>query len=167
MDETIAGQRHGLLFALVTIPAMMMFAMRSWRTGLVSMIPNAQPLLALLGYMGWFWETTDTDTLAVLMVAISIGVDDTIHFLMRLRFEAGKTEDISTMVRQTFHYSGRAIVITSFILVVGFAPFALSDYFSVRIFGTLLPACLVVALIADLFLLPALIQLGWIKMRAK
>ena len=99
------------------------------------------------------------------MVAIGIGVDDTIHFLMRLRFETSKTDDLPEAVRRTFQYSGRAIIMTSVILVAGFAPFALSDYFSVKIFGTLLPFCLIVALLADLFWAPAMVRLGWLNFR--
>ena len=64
---------------------------------------------------------------------------------------------------RTFDFAGRAIVITTLILVVGFAPFALSDYYSIWIMGTLLPAILVVALIADLLLVPSLAAVGWLR----
>jgi predicted RND superfamily exporter protein len=51
--------------------------------------------------------------------------------------------------------------------VVGFAPYATSDFFSVRIMGTLLPATLVAALLTDLLLVPALIKLGAFRFRMK
>jgi len=121
----------------------------------------------LLGYTGWFWEKVDTDTMAVLMVAIGIGVDDTIHFLMRLRFEFSKTTDPGEAVKQTLHYSGRAIIMSSVILVAGFLTFSFSEYFSVNIFGTLLPSCLIVALAADVLLVPAFVNLGWVRFKHK
>ena len=166
VDDIVQGQRRGLLFALATIAAMMAVAMRSVRIGLVSMIPNALPLLVLLGYTGWFWPQVDTDTIGVLIVAIGIGVDDTIHFLMRLRLESPRSKDPAQAVSRAFHYSGRAIIITSVILTLGFVPFAGADYFSVRIFGTLLPLAFMVALAADLLLVPAMVQLGWIRFPA-
>ncbi|MDM8518382.1 MMPL family transporter, partial [Desulfobacterales bacterium HSG16] len=156
VDDVLKGQRTGLLFAMMTVAILMIISMRSFHIGLISMFPNLLPLLVLLGYMGLCWDVVDTDTLGILMIAIGIGVDDTVHFLMRLRFEFEKTHDVEHAIRQTFHYSGRAIFITSVILVAGFAPFAMSEYFSLHIFGTLLPACLVVALAADLLLVPAL-----------
>lgn len=163
VHNIIQGQERGLLLAFLLIAILMIIAMRSVRVGLISMIPNVLPLLVLLGYLGLFWDVVDTDTLVILMIAIGIGVDDTIHFLMRLRFEFGKTTNEEKAVRMTFNYAGRAIIITSVILVAGFAPFSGSDYFSVGIMGTLLPFCLVTALAADLFLVPAFVKLGWIQ----
>ena len=84
---------------------------------------------------------------------------------MRWRFESGRSADTLEALGRTFHFSGRAIIITTVILTAGFAPFALSDYYSVRIMGTLLPLTLVVALLADLFFVPALVKLGAIKIQ--
>jgi predicted RND superfamily exporter protein len=163
VDNIIDGQRRGLLLAFSLIGVLMIIAMRSIRIGLISMIPNALPLIVLLGYLGMFWDDVDTDTLIILMIAIGIGVDDTIHFLMRLRFEFRKTTDKEKALRLTLNYAGRAIIITSIILVAGFAPFSGSDYFSVEIMGTLLPFSLATALVADLFLVPAFVKMGWIR----
>lgn len=165
VDNIIQGQRKGVLLAFLSIAILMIIAMRSIRIGLISMIPNSLPLIILLGYLGLKWDVVDTDTLVILMIAIGIGVDDTIHFLMRLRFESEKTTDAGKAVRMTFSYAGRAIVITSIILVAGFFPFSGSDYFSVQIMGTLLPFSLAVALAADLFLVPAFVKLGWIRFK--
>ncbi|OGP60553.1 MAG: hypothetical protein A2V67_15205 [Deltaproteobacteria bacterium RBG_13_61_14] len=159
-DKVWAGQKRGLIFSFLAIMAMMAFMLRSLSAGFWAMVPNAIPLLAIAGYIGWFWDQADTDTIIVFMVAIGIAVDDTIHFLMRYRAELNRTGKVQEAVEQTFHYSGRAIVMTSVILVLGFAPFALSDYFTTRIMGTLMPATLVIALAADLFLMPAMIHLG-------
>lgn len=165
VDDILVGQRNGLLFACATIAIMMIIALRSIPVGLLSMFPNALPLLALMGYMGLFWDIADTDTLMVLMVTIGVGVDDTIHFLARLKFEFAKTDDPAQAVNQALHYAGRAIIMSSVILVAGFSAFATSDYFSVHIFGTLLPASLFVALVADVLLVPAMVHLGWIRFR--
>ena len=108
-------------------------------------------------------DYVDSDLLAIAMVAIGIGVDDTIHFLMRFRIESRRQPDVAQALKRTFTYSGRGIVITTVILVAGFIPFALSNYLSIFYFGTMLPLALVVALAADLFLVPALARLGAIR----
>jgi len=82
---------------------------------------------------------------------------------MRDHIEAGNADGTANALDRNFHYSGRAIVITSLILAMGFAPFALSDYFTTFITGTLLPGCFFVALSADLLLVPALIKPGSIR----
>ncbi len=165
LDEIIAGQKRGLGVAFLSILVMMAIALRSVGAGLWSMLPNVLPLLALGGFAGWFWDKTDSDTMAIGMIAIGIGVDDTIHFLMRLRLESQRTDDLQEALRRTFHFSGRAIVITSLVLVAGFSPFLMSDYLTVQYFGNLLPMCLLVALAADLLLVPALATLGLFRFR--
>ena len=165
LDEILAGQRNGLLLSLFTITFMMMLGLRSSRAGLWSMVPNVLPLLVLGGVVGGLWDYVDSDTLILAIIAIGIGVDDTIHFLVRFRIEEARSPDTATAIRRTFDFAGRAIVMTTVILVAGFSPFALSDYYTTRMMGTLLPMCLVVALLADLLLVPALVQIGLIRFR--
>jgi hypothetical protein len=165
LDEILAGQRRGLLFAFFSIAILMIIGLRSFKAGLGSMVPNVLPILVLGGYLGLFWGEVDSDLLGLGMIAIGIGVDDTIHFLMRFRIESMRAADTETAIRQTFHFSGRGIIITTVILVIGFAPFALSSYLSIKVMGTLLPMTLVVALIADLLLVPALIKVGFVRFK--
>jgi len=163
----IDGQKRGLIFAFLTILMMMSISLRSFTCGLWSMLPNIIPLLMLGGYVGWFWDTVDSDTLLVAVIAIGISVDDTIHFLFRYRFERERTDEVAVALDRTFHFSGRAIMITSIILVVGFLPYGFSDFFTVRIMGTLLPLSLGGALLTDLLLVPAMIKLGAFQFRVK
>ena len=157
----VEGQKRGLLFAIFSTTLMMIFCLRSLRVGLLSMIPNLLPLIVLGGYVGLLWKQVDSDTILIATFAIGIAVDDTIHFLTRLRFESQEAPEEA--LKRTFFFTGRAIVQTTVILCIGFLPFAMSDYFSTRIIGTLLPMTLVVALIADLLLVPALVQLGVLR----
>ena len=160
LDEIVAGQRRGLLFTLVVVAIMMCFAVRSVRVGLWSMVPNAFPVLFLGGWLGLTTEAVDSDAMTLGMLAIGIGVDDTIHFLVRFRLESGRCADRATALDRTFGFAGRAIVMTTVTLALGFAPLALSEYATIQYFGTLLPLTLVVALLADLLLVPALARVG-------
>ena len=165
LGEILIGQQRGLLLSSVVIALIMMLALRSISAGLWSMLPNLLPLLVLGGWIGWTWDQVDSDTIMVAILAIGIGVDDTIHFLMRLRIESRRTATTEEAIRRSFWFAGRGIVITTAILVVGFLPFNLSDYFSLKILGSLLPLVLVVALLADLLLVPALARLGLLRWR--
>jgi predicted RND superfamily exporter protein len=160
VDAILEGQKNGLLLSITLITLMMIIALRSVRAGLLSMVPNLLPLLSVGAVLGWTTDGVDSDALIIGMLAIGIGVDDTIHFLVRYRIEALRCETRAQAVRRTFDFAGRAILITTLILCMGFLPFLLSNYLSLWYFGTLLPLALVVALLADLLWVPALAQLG-------
>ncbi len=164
MDEMVEGQRTGVLFAVGTIALLMMIGLRSIPVGLWSMVPNLLPLLAVLGILGLIEDMVDSDTMVIMMMAIGIGVDDTIHFLMRFRIESQR-HPLREAIHATMNYAGRGILLTSIILVISFAPMALSDYFSVWIMGTYLPLAFVVALAADVYLVPALATVGLLRYR--
>lgn len=166
IGEVVTGQKQGLGFAVTSIAVMMIIALRSLSVGLWSMIPNMLPLGSLAAYLSLAEPFVDSDTLAIMMIAIGIGVDDTIHFMTRLRIETGYGKPIDEAILHTFRFAGRAIIQTTVILCLGFLPFALSDYYSTQIAGTLLPGTLIVALLADLFLVPALVELKLIRYRA-
>jgi predicted RND superfamily exporter protein len=162
LDEIVAGQRQGMAVSFTIITLMMIWALGSIRAGLFSMLPNGIPLLAVGAYCGLMWDKTDSDTFTAMVMAIGIGVDDTIHFLVRYRTEREAGHPIDKALERTFAFSGRAIVLTTIILALGFLPFALSEYFSSRMIGTLIPLALVAALFADLLLVPAMCKLRWI-----
>jgi predicted RND superfamily exporter protein len=165
LDEIVTGQRNGMLLSIVAICVLMMIGLRSVSVGILSMIPNLLPLVVVATTTGLVYGDIDSDTLVVLMMAIGIGVDDTIHFLMRYRIESDRHEDNTEAIRQTFNFAGRAIVMTTVILAAGYFPLFFSEYYSMSIMGSMLPLALVVAMIADLLLVPALAQVGWLKYR--
>ena len=119
-----------------------------------------QVIQGAAGLLGFTQDATDSDTLMLAMLAIGIGVDDTIHFLVRFRLERQRGVDRETALARTFDFAGRAIVMTTVVLTLGFLPFALTDYYSTWVLGTLLPLTLVFALAADVLLVPAMALLG-------
>ena len=138
----------------------MMLCIRRFWAALISMIPNALPLIVLGGYLGLTWDKVDSDLAFIALIAIGIGVDDTIHFLTRLRLETLRTDNDQQALENTFYFTGRAIVQTTVILTGGFLPFLWTDYLSLSVMGSLLPLFLVVALVADL-----LVRTGLVKLR--
>jgi predicted RND superfamily exporter protein len=165
LDSLISWQKRSLAASFTFMFVMMLFAVRAFRPGALSMIPNLIPVMAVAAYCGFFWEHTDSDTFTPMIMALGIGVDDTIHFLVRFRIERERGYTVEEAIRRTFEFSGRAILMTTAILALGFLPFATSAYFTTWMVGVLIPLALVMALAADLLLVPAMCQLRWIRFR--
>ena len=164
IEENVRSQRYAIMISFAVIAVVMMLLFRSISVGLGSMLPNAVPLLLLGGALGLLWRVVDSDMAVLVLIAIGIAVDDTIHFLARYRVERPRSESVKQAIERTFSTAGRAIVMTSLIFAAGFAPLAFSDYLTIRLMGLLLPLIMIAALVADLLLLPALITVGAIRL---
>lgn len=132
---------------------------RNTRLGLLAMVPNLWPLLVTLGAMGFMDIPIRASTIIVFSVALGIAVDDTTHFVHRYREEVRTHGEGELAIRRTLHATGRPIVLTTIILVAGFLLNALSDFKAIVEFGVLSAVTLGLALVAELFLTPALLML--------
>jgi predicted RND superfamily exporter protein len=121
------------------------------------MIANVAPILVILGFMGASGMKLDYIRLLLATIAIGIAVDDTIHLLHRYQLEFELVRDYRIALRRTLSNVGPALVTTTIILVVSFLTYLYSDIAVLASFGVLLSAAVFFALLADLFLLPAMI----------
>ena len=158
------GQRNiramvvGTMVVLLAISAILLFALRSLRLGLISIVPNLVP--AVLGFGVWGLTVGQVGLSLSVVVAMTVGivVDDTVHFLAkyrRARREYGL--DPEDAVRQTFDTAGRALFTTTVVLVAGFLILVFSPFIPTAQVGVLTAMIIGFALIADLSLLPALL----------
>ena len=158
------GQRNiramviGTMVVLLAISAILLFALRSLRLGLISIVPNLVP--AVLGFGVWGLTVGQVGLSLSVVVAMTVGivVDDTVHFLAkyrRARREYGL--DPEEAVRQTFDTAGRALFTTTVVLVAGFLILVFSPFIPTAQVGVLTAMIIGFALIADLSLLPALL----------
>jgi uncharacterized protein len=154
-----------ILLAIGFIGLLMWALFRRMSLILISMIPNLLPLLVTAGIMGYFQIWIKPSTAVIFTIAFGIAVDDTIHYLARLRLEAAKGTDFRAIVRLTTEKTGRAMILTSVILLTGFGTLGFSDFDSTRLMGSLVSLTIFTALLADLVYLPALIY--WIKPELK
>jgi len=150
-----------ILLAFVVILALMTLLFRSLRVGLMSMIPNTLPLLCTLGFIGYVGIPLRISTVIIFCVSLGIAVDDTIHFLARLREEQGRTKVFEEALGRTMQGTGRAILLTTLLLVTGFLVLIASDFVAVHEMGILGAFTLAMALLGDLIVLPLL--LIWFK----
>ncbi len=144
----------GLAFCIITLILTGIFG--SLKTGLVAVLPNTFPALMVFGLMGWLGYKLDTTTLMTAPIVIGIAVDDTVHFLTHYRISLLQGQTISESVNSTLKEVGQAIVFTTLILMAVFASFIPVSNAGVSRFCILALLAVVSALLADLFLLPAL-----------
>ena len=159
------GQRNiramliGTAVVLLAISAILLFALRSLRLGLISIVPNLIPAVLGLGVWGFAVGQVSLSLSVVVAMTVGIVVDDTVHFLSkyrRARLEYGK--DPEEAVRYAFETSGRALITTTIVLVAGFLIFVFSPFVPTAEVGVLTAVIIAFALIADLSLLPALLK---------
>lgn len=145
----------GVAFILVGIIAGFLF--RSWRISFILLIPNLIPLIWMLGLMYFLGIEFKLTTAILFTVAFGIAVDDSIHFMTRLRKELQTGKNLIYGLKRTFIETGEAIIQTTIILVAGFGLLIFSQFGVTHFTGLLIAASLIFALLADLFLLPILL----------
>ena len=159
------GQRNiramliGTPIVLAGISALLLIAFRSFRLGLVSLVPNFAP--AIIGFGIWGLAVGEVGTSLSVVVAMTIGivVDDTVHFLSkyrRARREHGLAPDDA--VRYAFQTAGRAVFTTTAVLVAGFLILLASPFIPTAQVGLLTALIIAFALVADVLLLPPLLM---------
>ncbi|MEM9986829.1 MAG: efflux RND transporter permease subunit, partial [Bacteroidota bacterium] len=150
----------GLGIAFVVVGLIMGLLFQSWRMLLISMAPNVIRLLLTGGVMGAFGITLTASTSLVFVIAFGVAVDDTIHFLTRYRLERKRGADQDEAIRRTLLGTGKAMIITSLVLMAGFVMLLASDFGGTFNTGLFTGLTIIFALFADLLLLPVLIR--WI-----
>lgn len=147
-----------LTLAVVLIASIMALLFSSVRMVLVSLIPNLLPLLTTAGLMGFFGIPIKPSTILIFSIAFGISVDDTIHFLAKYRQELKFHRwNIKEAVRLALRETGVSMIYTSTILFFGFGVFTASSFGGTVALGILVSVTLLVAMMADLVLLPALL----------
>ncbi len=148
-----------LSLAIILISLMMIIIFRSFKIGLISMIPNIFPVLFALGFIGLVGIWLSHLTAVVGCVIIGLAVDDTIHFISRYRMEFERLGNYNKALEASMTGVGHALVITTIVLVFGFGVFMSSRMQNFYHAGMLTSLCFMVALLSDFFIAPALIIL--------
>jgi predicted RND superfamily exporter protein len=121
------------------------------------MVPNLVPVVIFFGALGVGAAPLSLPTSLIGSVALGIAVDDTVHFLVRYGRERRLGVDPEEAALLCARRAGRAIAITSFMLMAGFLVVGLSSFATLREFGILSAATMGICLLTDLVLLPALL----------
>lgn len=154
-----------LSFFLVFLAACIYF--KSFYYGFVTIIPLITAICTNYIFMVVLNIPLDITTIMVSSVAIGVGVDDAIHFLIQYRMQLEKyPNDIEKVLHLTFKITGRPIVLTTVSIVAGMLVLVLASFVPIGYFGILVSLALVGALIGTLVFLPAvLVVVFYIKKR--
>jgi len=147
-------------FTMLLLSGMFLILFRSWRVTLLVLLPNALPVVMVLGVMGWLDIPLDMMTITIAAIGVSIAVDDTVHYVHRFKDELRKGADYPAAMHRCHGSVGLAMYYTSAIIAIGFAILALSSFIPMVHFGLLTGLAMIVALVADLTLLPRLLILA-------
>lgn len=143
--------------AFLFVSTLMGFLYRSPVLIVISLIPNVLPLIAIAGFMGFVGIELKPATAVIFSISFGVAVDDTIHLLARLRQELKAGRPMSDAIHNSVLGTGKAIVITSIILVGGFLILMTSQFQSSVYMGGLISLTIILALLGDVFVLPALL----------
>ena len=157
-ERNIESMLIGTLIAVFLISGVILIALRDIQLGLISLIPNLLPAALAFGVWGALVGQVNMAVAVVAGMALGVVVDDSVHFLTKYQIARRELKlTARDAVISAFNGVGTALVVTTLILVAGFAILAQSS-FGVNSYMAMLTAiALVIALIADLTLLPALL----------
>ena len=154
----INSLRDSLLLALLMIVVCMAVLFKSWRIVVISIIVNIIPLLITAGIMGFANIPLKPSTVLVFSIALGIAIDVTIRFLVNYKQDLSLYNyDIHKTVQNTIQETGISIIYTSLILSAGFIVFLVSQFDGTKALGYLTALTLILAMLTNLTLLPALL----------
>lgn len=157
-NEVIAyNLGYGLLTAILIVSVIMGVLFRSVKMAVIALIPNVLPLVFIAGIMGLWGIGLKMSTAVIFTISFGIAVDDTIHFLSRYKTELARGNSPEKALQTTYVSTGKAIILTTIILVLGFGVLMFSQFATTFTSGFFISLTLVLALLSDLFLLPALL----------
>jgi hypothetical protein len=157
--RNIRSMLIGTTIALILISVILVFALRSVRIGLISLVPNLIPAALAFGVWGMLVGEVGLALSVVTGMTLGIVVDDTVHFLskyLRARREKGLSSEDA--VRYAFSTVGLALVVTSIVLVAGFIVLTFSAFALNSNMAVMTAVTIVFALVADFMLLPPLLM---------
>lgn len=155
IDSLVWGQVQSLALAAGVIIVIMFLALRSFKVGALSLIPNTFPIVINFGIMGALGIPLNTATALISVVALGIAVDDTIHFLTEYNQARAKGMPIPEALHKVTMEKGKAITATSVILSIGFGVLLFSNFAPTVSFGGLSALIMITAWIGDMIVLPA------------
>lgn len=147
-----------LFLSVFVIGIIMGVVYKSWKMIPLTILPNLFPLLLVSGIMGWAGIPLKVSTSIIFNIAFGIAVDDTIHFLARVKSFLGEGRTSLYAVKRTFLTTGKAMIVTTLILSGGFLTLIFSDFLGTYYIGLLVSLTLFIALIVELLFSPLIVM---------
>lgn len=159
IDAAIVSSAESYVLAFIVIAILMVLLIGDVKLGLISMIPNLVPIIFGMAVMIVFDIPLDMFTILIGTIAIGLAVDDTIHFMHNYKRYMLTHKSVDRAIMLTLTSTGRAMFSTSVVLATGFFIFMFASMNNLFNFGLLTGIVIIVALLCDFLLSPALLKL--------
>lgn len=157
------SQISSLLMSVLLVFALAWMFIRRFHLAFLATVTNFFPIILMLGFMGWAGITLDTASASIAAIALSICIDDTIHFIYYYNRFRSEGEAPAYAIRHTVRHTGSAIVLTSVVLFAGYTLMIFGSLKTVEYFGLLTAIAIALALYAQLVIFPLLLE--WAEKR--
>ena len=154
---------YSLYFTFGFLILILLLAFKNIKKLYIYLFPNILPIGLAFGFMGWIGISMDLGIAISLAIILSIAVDDTLHFLSKFYEYKNENKSTKESIDYAFTYAGTGIILTTLIISLSFAIFSFSDFTPNKYFGVITSLSLIIALIIDLLLLPALLYFTYSK----
>lgn len=147
-----------ILLAITAVSIMMILIFKNLRMLPLFIIPNILPIILVVGAMGWLNITIDIGVAISGAIIIGVAVDDTIHFFVKYTEARRRGDNVEKSLEYVMQYAGSAIIFTTIILCMAFMIFAFSQFLPNVNFGIVTAIALLIAVLVDLLMLPAILS---------
>ena len=158
LESLITSQILTIGFVFAAIMIMFLFLFRSIKFAVIAVIPSIIASSSVLGLMGLMNIPLDIMTITIAAICIGIGVDHSIHYVHRFREEILDSSHADVAIKNAHNSTGQAIYYTSVIIILGFSILAFSNFIPTIYFGLFTAFAMLLALFANLTLLPVLLM---------
>lgn len=154
--QMVTGMRSSLLSSYVVVFFMMVFLFRSFRWGLISMLPLTITIMAIYAFIGYIGKPYDMPVAVLSSLTLGLSIDFAIHFIQRIRMIYKRTSDFNEAFHEIFEGAGRAISRNVLVIAIGFVPMLFSTLVPYITVGSFFLAIMVVSGLVTMLLLPAI-----------
>ena len=144
--------------ATIGIALTMWLAFRSLRMSLIALVPNAMPILVVLGGMGWLGLKINMGAAMIAAVSMGLSIDSSIHYVTSYRRSRASGVPAAESLTNVQQMVGRAMVYATLALIVGFSALCGSQFVPTIYFGALVSLAMIGGLLGNLIVLPLLLQ---------
>lgn len=158
-DKIVYIQIQSIIFSVILIFFICSWVFRSFKMGAIAIIPTSVAVIVNFAIMGYANIELNFGTAIIFCLAIGIGIDDTMHFLLRFRSTSKENmgEDLKDIVKKSIMYAGKAIIYTSVALIFSFTVLYTSSFMPIIYLGILVALTMINATIATLLFLPSIV----------
>lgn len=161
-DSIARDQLVSTVLSLAFVFILTTITFRSFRYGFYSLVPLITGILLNFIFMVIFTIPMDMTTVMFSIVVIGVGVDNSIHFILRFREQARiHGDDIKTILSEALKIAGRPIIITTTSIIGGLLVLTFASFRPITYFGVLVSLALLTAAVSTLVILPAILTFGW------